>query len=76
LISEKDLEIRGPGELFGLRQHGIYNLKIANFFRHQNILTKVQRDVTELLREDPMLSLEKNRDLRSLLEDKLQRYRD
>ncbi len=76
LISEKDLEIRGPGELFGLRQHGIYNLKIANFFRHQNILTKVQRDVAELLREDPMLSLEKNRDLRSLLEDKLQRYRD
>ena len=76
LISEKDLEIRGPGELFGLRQHGIYNLKIANFFRHQSILKKVQQDVKALLQEDPKLQLEKNRKLRRMLNQKLQRYRD
>ncbi len=76
LISEKDLEIRGPGELFGLRQHGIYNLKIANFFRHQSILKKVQQDVKALLQEDPKLQLEKNRKLRRILNQKLQRYRD
>ncbi len=76
LISEKDLEIRGPGELFGLRQHGIYNLKIANFFRHQSILKKVQQDVKVLLQEDPKLILEKNKKLRRVLDQKLQRYRE
>ena len=76
LVSEKDLEIRGPGELFGLRQHGIYNLKIANFFRHQNILKRVQQDVKALLLEDPKLELEKNTELRRILDQKLQRYRD
>lgn len=76
LISEKDLEIRGPGELFGFRQHGIYNLKIANFFRHQNILKKAQQDVKDLLLEDPKLQLEKNQKLRKVLNRKLHRYRD
>lgn len=76
VISEKDLEIRGPGELFGLRQHGIYNLKIANFFRHQKILKKVQQDVKALLKEDPKLQLEKNQKLQRELNRKLQRYRD
>src|SRR5699024_9538881 len=31
LISEKDLEIRGPGEFFGIRQHGLPELKITKF---------------------------------------------
>ncbi|NBG89119.1 ATP-dependent DNA helicase RecG [Isachenkonia alkalipeptolytica] len=75
-ISQKDLEIRGPGELFGLRQHGIYNLKIANFFQHQKILQKVQQDVKKILLEDPGLELEKNRKLRGIIDQKLQRYRD
>lgn len=75
-ISEKDLELRGPGELFGLRQHGIYNLKIASFFQHQTILQQVQRDVNRLLSEDPELQLQKNQPLGRVLEEKLQRYRD
>ena len=76
VISQKDLEIRGPGELFGLRQHGIYNLKIANFFQHQKILRQVQRDVKQLLLADPELELQKNSRLLRTVEEKLQRYRD
>ena len=75
LISEKDLELRGPGELFGLRQHGVYNLKIGNFFRHQDILKTAQRDVQQLLKQDPLLEAEEHKVLRRQLEHKLQRYR-
>lgn len=43
-IAQKDLEQRGPGELLGKRQHGLPELKLAHFFKHQSILTKVQED--------------------------------
>ena len=38
IISEKDLEIRGPGEFFGTRQHGLPELRVANIFKHMKIL--------------------------------------
>ena len=42
VISEKDLELRGPGEFFGTRQHGIPDLKIANLYKDIEILKKAQ----------------------------------
>src|SRR5690606_3562666 len=42
VISEKDLELRGPGDFFGTRQHGIPDLKIANLYRDMDILKKAQ----------------------------------
>ena len=58
-ISEKDLELRGPGEFFGTRQHGIPDLKIANLFLDMNILKLAQKEAREILKEDPNLELEK-----------------
>ncbi|ADD02560.1 ATP-dependent DNA helicase RecG [Thermoanaerobacter italicus Ab9] len=54
-IAEKDLEIRGPGEFLGLRQHGLPEFKIANIVEDIDILKIVQKDVEELVKKDPKL---------------------
>ncbi|MBE3592728.1 MAG: ATP-dependent DNA helicase RecG [Thermoanaerobacter sp.] len=64
-IAEKDLEIRGPGEFLGLRQHGLPEFKIANIFEDIDILKTVQKDVEELLEKDP--KLENHPKLKSVL---------
>ncbi|MTI47713.1 ATP-dependent DNA helicase RecG [Sporosalibacterium faouarense] len=75
VISEKDLELRGPGEFFGTRQHGIPDLKIANIFSDMKILKVVQTLAEDIFKEDPNLKLEKYQPLRrkilSLFKDKL-----
>lgn len=72
MIAEKDLELRGPGEFFGTRQHGIPELRIANLFRHIKILKQVQGEANLILKEDSNLSLEKNQLLRKKLMEKFQ----
>lgn len=51
-ISEKDLEIRGPGEFFGTRQHGIPELKVGNIFKHIKILKLAQEESKFILKQD------------------------
>lgn len=57
LISEKDLEIRGPGEFFGIRQHGLPELRVANFPRDMKILKAVQETCFEIMERDSELEL-------------------
>lgn len=52
IISRKDLEIRGPGEFFGTRQHGIPQLKIANLYNDMDILKKAQTAALDLIKKD------------------------
>jgi ATP-dependent DNA helicase RecG len=54
-IAEEDLRIRGPGEFFGVRQHGIPALRIANPLRDQAVVETARRHVRELLQADPRL---------------------
>ena len=47
-ISEQDLKLRGPGDFFGTRQHGLPEMKIANLFEDQDILAEVQSAVRDI----------------------------
>ena len=54
-ISQKDLELRGCGEFFGTRQHGLPELKIANLFTDIDVLKEAQIACDELLKNNPYL---------------------
>lgn len=59
-ISEKDLLLRGPGDFFGTRQHGLPEMKIANLYKDMEILKQVQEAAQNLLSEDPNLENPQN----------------
>lgn len=67
IIAEKDLELRGSGEFFGTRQHGLPELKIANLFEDMPTLKMVQSLAIKIEQEDPRLELEKNKPLKVLV---------
>jgi ATP-dependent DNA helicase RecG len=60
LIAEKDLELRGVGEFFGTRQHGIPDLKIANLFKDIDVLKEAQEEAKDLLKADSRLKKKEN----------------
>jgi len=67
IIADKDLELRGPGEFFGTRQHGVPELKIANLIKHIKILDRVKKEAVLILESDPDLSGTKNAGFKSHL---------
>ncbi|MDH5526437.1 MAG: ATP-dependent DNA helicase RecG [Nitrospirota bacterium] len=56
VIAERDLEIRGPGELFGRRQSGLPELKVANLITDAALLSSAREEAARLLDQDPVLS--------------------
>ncbi len=56
LIAEKDLELRGPGEMLGTRQTGQLQFRVADLMRDAALLPSVQRIGEELLRNHPDLA--------------------
>jgi len=72
-LAEKDLELRGPGELLGTRQHGLPDLRVADIFRDQEILARARQDAFRLIRLDPELKQPQNEYIRNTL---LTRYAD
>ena len=70
VISEKDLELRGTGDFFGTKQHGIPEFKIANLFEDMPILKQVQGIAMKIIGDDPNLEKDKNALLNELIKDK------
>lgn len=54
-ISEEDLKLRGPGDFFGSRQHGLPEMHVADLCSDMNVLQTAQAAATELLADDPEL---------------------
>ncbi|MDO4518572.1 MAG: ATP-dependent DNA helicase RecG, partial [Bacillota bacterium] len=67
-IAEEDMKIRGPGEIFGTRQHGMPDMRIANLVRHMNILEPVKEEVRTILERDPSLQRPEHQNLKRRME--------
>ena len=70
IISEKDLELRGSGEFFGTKQHGLPEFKIANLFEDIEILKKVQNVAIGIMEDDPELKKTENSVLKNMVDKK------
>lgn len=62
-ISEKDLQLRGPGEFFGTRQHGLPELRIADLIRDIEILKSAQKDAMEITSQNNWRSMDEYKGL-------------
>ena len=72
-IAEKDLQLRGPGDLSGTQQSGIVELKIADLVADVAILEKARESAIAILDDDPNLQKDENYFLRSYLEKDVMR---
>jgi len=61
VIAERDLEIRGPGEFLGVRQHGLPRFSVANLLRDTRLLTEAREDAFAFLSTDPELATSEGR---------------
>ena len=66
-IAEKDLELRGSGEFFGTKQHGLPEFRIANIFEDVKILKLVQELALKIEMNDPKLEKEENKKIKALV---------
>ncbi|MBO5056811.1 MAG: ATP-dependent DNA helicase RecG [Lachnospiraceae bacterium] len=67
-IAEEDLKLRGPGDLFGIRQSGAMEFKIADIYQDSGLLKKISVTVDDIIREDENLETEKYVSIKRYLE--------
>lgn len=66
-IAEHDLRLRGPGEMFSTRQHGLPDLKIANIIDDFDLLVMARKNAFEMVSKDPMLKQAEHKNIRQAL---------
>ncbi len=67
-IASEDLKLRGPGELFGIRQSGEFSFKIGDIYSDSDILETVNTLIDKLLENDPLLNKPENEKIRLSVE--------
>ncbi|MGC8778469.1 MAG: ATP-dependent DNA helicase RecG [Candidatus Caldatribacteriaceae bacterium] len=72
-IAEEDLRLRGPGEFYGVRQHGVPEFRLANPLEDWSILEKAHQEAELILLEDPSLG-DEYASLRKAIEQRFGRY--
>ncbi len=68
-LAEEDLRMRGPGDFFGARQHGLPEMHIADLCTDTNLLTSAQSAAETVLLDDPTLKKAENRPLLDRLQE-------
>ncbi len=72
-IAEADLELRGPGEFFGTRQHGLPEIKFGNILKDFDIMELARREAFQVVAKDPKLQEDHHRPLKEAL---VRKFRD
>ncbi|MBM3855666.1 MAG: DNA helicase RecG, partial [Verrucomicrobia bacterium] len=67
VIAEEDLRIRGPGEVFGFRQWGMPEFRVANLVRDGDLLQQARLEAFSLLKQDPGLTAAAHQGLRDAM---------
>lgn len=70
-IASEDLRLRGPGDLFGIRQSGSLDFKLADVFQDAEVLKWASEAADEILEEDPELKQNRHYELKIALEHTL-----
>ncbi len=69
-VAEEDLHLRGPGEFFGTRQHGLPELRFGNLIKDFDIMEEARTEAFGLVRQDPSLEDSRNAPLREVLKER------
>ena len=75
-IASEDLKLRGPGDIFGIRQSGEMEFKLGDIFTDSNLLKTVSEEVKHIFSEDPDLEKEENAELSRKLSEYLEKSYD
>lgn len=68
-IAAEDLRLRGPGDLFGIRQSGLMDFRIGDIYQDADILKTASEAAASILQEDPFLTREGHRYLKEKLDE-------
>ena len=71
-IAEEDLRLRGPGEFFGTRQHGMPELMIGNIVEDYDLLRLARNEAFEWIQDDPPLARPESQPIRRALVKRFQ----
>lgn len=71
-IASEDLKLRGPGDIFGMRQSGELEFRLADIFTDANLLKTVSEEVDDLLAADPRLEQDEHQELNKRLQKYLE----